>query len=233
MQTVSTPYKKGPSGQAKVVFNKRNVVVTMKDGGQQMTFDLDAIQCPIPAKPLNGDYNVAVSYDLSKLYNVAPWSATALCKFKQFASPKDQPPIPKYPSDRVGRTKAGVTYDKNYLQFVAQLEIEEPSHFQGMVIPGVFRYNFAADTNGNTGITNLRSKYTELLMSFLDRASGDVATLNLPFSDNILPALQRELQNRDRSFQVVIERGFAAAFSEPMLVAKRKPAAKKATTKKK
>lgn len=230
MQPVNTPYKKGPQGQARVVFGKKLVTVTLKDTQQQFSFEPGAIKSELPAKPVNGDYNVRIGFDLSTLYSIQPWNATVVTEFIGFAAPENQPPVPKFPSNRVGMTKAGVPYEKNYLQMTALLRVIEPDTLEGMIVPVVLRYNFVASPDGSTGIGFTRSKYTEFLMSFLDKASGDITTLNLPFSDNVLPALQAELLKRKRQFQTVVEKGYAVAFGEAM--PKRAPKSAKKSAKK-
>lgn len=243
MQTVQRVYQRGPQGRARVVSNKKSLTVTMVDTGQQLIFDIASLGYTLPTPFVAGDYAVKISFDLTKLEAIAPWNGSVVTRFTRFASPQDprtgayQLPVPKPPRDRVGKTRDGRTYDKNWLQFTALMEVMEPAQYAGMIVPAVLHYEFVPDPNGQAGPPVSRSKYVEQLIQFLDKASGDFTSLSIPFSDNILPPLEKQLQERNRLFQCVLENGWVVAFAEaiqpPTRAAKNVAKTPKTTAKKK
>ena len=80
---------------------------------------------------------------------------------------------------------------------------------KGMTVPYTLRYNFGEDEDGNVCYTKwgAQSKHTPLLDEFLTvtKAWDDGP---IPFTDNILPVLQKRILRKNASFQFVMKDGW-------------------------
>lgn len=198
----------GPRGQAKISISpdRDKVKVTLReamDDGEikEHKAVLNIDDCP--AQVQNGMWFASLSSDLSKMYDIHPWSGMFEAHTKAFASKKDQPPAPQVRSGAYGE----------YAVFVAILELVG-GDVDGMTAGYQLPYNFfeakeeiKGELKSVVGISHPKSKFTEKLQEYLE-ASGAWEKGPMPFSDNILPNLEKRILREDRHFKVIFQKGY-------------------------
>lgn len=151
-----------------------------------------------------------LSNDGNKLYGLKPNDGVFVVQFIEFAHAKDQPPTWKIQEGRdvARRDGRGTFWMAEKAVCTLVLEILH-DNWQGVGITYQLDYIFEPDDanprytilNGSKGIV---AKWNEFLML----AGLDLNNVDIPYSDNVLPALEVMLQESPRPFQVVIENGY-------------------------
>lgn len=194
-------------GAAKVIVGESRIKVMLKSSpeaedfdGDQYKFDRDDIPDCIRK---SGTYMASISGDGKTLYGLRPLKGVFTVKVKNIASRKDEPPAPKERTGKYGP----------YLVFTVNLVITE-GEYKGMEIPVQFNYKFVETDDELTSIEigTKKGNPGERLMDFLEIAGvGDV---QIPYSDNVLPKVQKALLKAGVEFQVALKDGWADYFME-------------------
>lgn len=225
MQVIKTS-KKGPSGCALVVPTKSALTVNLyaqdeygkpdkKKVVQTIHFGLSDLKSGgtlLPKKLVKGEFFVRISYDLTKLYSLHPWNATVEGVFSRFWAEDGKPPMPMPPYEKVGRTREGIPYEKDWTCFRPIFTIISPDEYAGLEATtrgerNHLRFHFAPTDEGFAAIIKPKSDYTARLINFLDRTYGDAASLTLKWSDVLLLSLQDKLREANRRVTLIIENG--------------------------
>lgn len=196
-------------GVAKVVVGESRIKVTLKSSPESDTFDgkeyrFDKDDAPECIRK-SGTYLAAISGDEKTLYGLRPIRGTFKTKVKNIASRKDEPPAPKVKTGRYGP----------YQTFTVNLVILDHDDYEGMEIPVQFNYSKFIETDDELTSVEVGDKAGspgERLLDFLEIAGvGDV---QIPFSDNILPRLQKALLKAGVEFYTKLKDGWADSFLE-------------------
>lgn len=230
--------KMGPRGAASIAIVGVQLQVVFDQNNEVVNLPLATLppNCNQPRKlPQNKKYMVAVNGAHTELNTFHPFVGTVICKFIGFKKRRNDPvPMPLAPFNKEGKNDKGGTYTKDWLEFTALCEIID-APYTGLVVPIKFRYYFGPSADGNAGIVG-GGKHSVKLARFLEVIAGDGTKVKVPFSDNVLPALEAFLLEYGRPFQIILANGYADAFGEaPAIYLKKsgskKTAAKKATKK--
>ena len=235
MKLLPTVRERGPSGPAKLTVNGKKLLITMLDANgnetrQAYQFSTDDLPTKDKKVP-TGKYFVSLSQDTTKIYQIRPLGGMFVCRFTRFAGPEGQLPVPKHVTGT--RTSAKGSYTVDELTCLALAEIID-GPYAGMEIPLPLLYargesGFVEDEDGRLSVRG-GGKRIEMLVGFLE-ATGAWST-SFAWSENVLPAIQAELQKNGKPFVVVLNKGWPDAYSEAPEVGKSKPAAKKTGKKK-
>ncbi|HKZ39810.1 MAG TPA: hypothetical protein VJ044_02555 [Candidatus Hodarchaeales archaeon] len=199
---------KGPRGEAKVrVGNGKVQIIFKEDKDNPIT--LQRVDLPDYVKP--GTFYVSLSGE-GEFLGMRPTTALVRAKFVHFVAEEGEVPAPReYPGGSSVRKSDNKPFSwEPYMAFIAVLEITD-KEYKGMQIPVFLRYLFVDDGEGNVAIKG-GGKNAELLESFLEVTS--VYDDDLPFSENVLPKLQKRLLKKGAEFVVMLKSGNVDSFSE-------------------
>jgi len=208
----------GPSGAAKVALNgnKTKAKVTFNESGDSYVISVKDCSDEVKGYIRSGEFIVKMSKDKDKLYSMSPINGLFEGKAVKFSSKKDQPPAPM---TKTATNKDGQTY--SYQFFVVMVQIVS-GDYTGMQIPLFLRYNFGEEqqeVKGNiktvTGYNKSldKSKHTAFLDEFLTIVGAwDFGPL--PYSDNILPSLEKRILRKAKVFNLLMKKGYIDNFYE-------------------
>ena len=167
----------------------------------------------LPTKDLNnipsGTWMVQVTED-NEVNGWKPYSGMFRGKVSGFVSKEGEEPAPQ--SKHVEFVDDnGKKHSYDYLYWLALVEITE-GEAEGCVMSAMVRYKFAEmleEVDGKerrvVGIKG-HGKYTDFLEEFLEVTGG--ATKPMPWSDNILPTLEKRILRADKEFSFVVKNGY-------------------------
>lgn len=228
----------GPMGSAEIEIIGRQLQVVMDETHEVVNLSTDQLPPDVDLKklPTNKKYNVMVSGDRTKLTGFRPFAGSFVCLFTDIKKKPGQPPIHEFPRNREGKSATG-PYSKDWHEFTANCRVAE-APYTGLIIPVKLRYYFGMGEDGNAVIAG-EGKHSQYLARFLEVATGDLESIKIPFSDNILPQLERYLQEQQRPFMVIMANGWPDSFGDvpagyfkPVKKTAAKKAAKKPAKKK-
>lgn len=236
MKYVPTEPNFGPSGPATVNIVGKTLQIIFDQGNEVVNLATDLLPPDVDVKhlPTKKKYSVLVDGTRTKLNGFCPYEGSYTCEFLEFKKKPGQPPMHDYPRNRVGQGPNG-PYAKDWQEFTAILRIlEEP--YTGLLVSTKLRYYFGIDEETGNAVIKGEGKHSQKLGRFIEVACGDFEKVVIPFSDNVLPPLERLLQEQHRPFLIVMSKGFVDSFGEaPAIYLKtvaKKKAAKKVTAKK-
>jgi len=213
---------KGIYGTAQIRINKNVVLVKFDDGGE---YSLALSDCPQGVKP--GKWSVALSSKGDRMFSFRPLKGTFKASFLKFAAPEGTPPAPfteesRWKDKKTGQWKTGDVV----LMFNAIILVDGQYEY-----PVKLPYRFEKDENGNATISYVKlGVRVQKLIDLLD-VTG-VKDLEFKYTENILPELEKAMQENAEEFLVVVDEGWINSFAAP-LVPSKKPAKKKPAAKKK
>lgn len=215
----------GIYGQAQIRLAKGLVLIKMDKefGGQEYQIAKDKA----PDNVLAGHWQVAINSKGDQLFSIRPIAGTFRAKFLKLAAAKDSAPAPvqeetKYRDDTTGEVRVG----KPQLVFTAIIQVDEEYEF-----PVKFPYRFEENEQGNAFIAYRKmGKRIEALIDFMTVAG--VMDKDLPYTENVLPALEELLNDADETFLVTVNKGWIDAFSPPLTPSKKKATKAKPSKKK-
>lgn len=187
---------KGQVGTADVTVSRDKVRVAFDEG--QI---VDILREDAPDYIISGRQNVTLSSDNTHIQSARPAGGSYICKFSHFASREDTPPEPKVVPARSGISKAGKRYSiDEHLEFTAVYQIIRGKFKGYQLIQNLF-YAFSEYGDGITQISGNGSRKLEefLLSNGLNFTSDDI-----PFSDNVLPYLEKLIISKNKYLIVQI-----------------------------
>ena len=198
-KTISSGFS-GITGAAKVKFtpDKKQLKIRLDETGKVYTIKYSKDTVPFKNIP-EGSWMVTIAQDGSKLIGMRPIMGMFQGHVIKFPAQEGQPPTP--------RTSNG---EFPFQYFTVLIELTSPKNVAGMIVPFSPRYNFSeVDEDGKAvvGISHPKSKYTPMLMDFLD-ATGAWERGPIPFKDNILPILEKRILKADSTFSIVMKEGW-------------------------
>ncbi len=232
MAQVNLKKSYGPQGPSKVTLG--NKIVRIQMNGEVYELEKDAWDVMYSA----GEYDILLSKDLTKIVSLRPPSpGTHIVKFFNFGNRINEIPEPKIQRGGPRKSPNGGTYIANdKLVFTANLEIVEGSQYDGLRLSDIQTYGFEpVPGSGETMITMDGKRDLERFETFMRAQGINLADLVIPFSPNILPWLEKYLQENAKPFMVTTnDKGFIDTRSTipAHLLPKDKKPAKKVSKKK-
>lgn len=180
---------KGSSGLAEVTVTSNKIRVVFVDGGQV----IDVLKEDAPDYIVSGRQQVTLSPDNNKIYNARPCGGSHMAEFIGFASSDANPPTPRRVDARSGISKAGKKYNIDaHLEFTVLFRITRGT-WKGYQIANNLFYCFLPYDGDITQISGAGSKKVE---EVLEALGIDYTTDSIPFSENILPYLEKLLLSK-------------------------------------
>lgn len=200
--------KKGKRGLATVRVSKTSVKVVFEDDPDNgYEFALDA--CPDNVR--SGKWLVTLSGQADKMYGFSPIAGAFYMRFVKIACQDGQLPSPMHVSTSFTDPQTKKVVPVEYDAFTCILEIVKGKD-AGLQVPYFLRYNFG-EMEGDVSFTHGKSKYTKQLQDFME-ASGVFAKGPMAYSDNILPALENRMSDKNRIFMVIMKNGYVDSLTE-------------------
>lgn len=205
----------GPNGLAEVRLLKEKVKVIFEEDGDIYELPLDVWEEDRPA----GNYVVGLNKDRTDIFFVKPpGGQTFYCKFQEFVRKGTDIPVPYI-------QKGGKTITtKTGGQFVTQDEMKAAYHlliidpggkYDGMTLWGSIPYIFEQSPGAQICDIVGRKGQLERVEKFLRVTGFDFANDSIQYSPNVLPQLERMLQENDAIFLVTTnDKGFIQEMSE-------------------
>ena len=207
---------RGLASATKIGDDKLRVVFEDNKGTFLLTVGEDTLPEYFPFSKMRKEGTINISATMNKegtkILFANPASGEYEARFNKMVAPEGQEPV--------AETKPG-TKGKPYKQFAVLIEIVGVKKSDGITSTwkGANLYkplypNFAPDEDGNLAISGGGSG-SDTLYDFLE-ATG-VSNHNIPFSDNPLPEIQRIAQKENRTFKVILQKGWIDMIIPPML----------------
>jgi len=202
----------GLGGTATVRALNNKIIVKMDDGRQFDIFKEDAPEYyEILARITTENNNRAESMSVklnsegTRLFGVyPPGNRSYVCVFSGFRKGRDeQVPTPRRVEGRSVTSRAGKQiYFEEHLAFYPIFTIQS-GKFRGLTLSYELWYAFGLAAEGGGTLTAIRGKGQGNVIDFLQRCGMDFATDEIPWSDNVLPYIERIL--KERSVPVTVE----------------------------
>lgn len=195
-------------GIGELTIDGDKVIIIMND--QRYT---DIEKSTLPEGVVSGEkYSFRLSSDGGELYSIRPIEASVVVKFDRFASSKDEPPQPKIQKGgpREYNGKKWMAQDK--LVFTAILKITS-KRYRGMEIPYILDYTFKQWENTTDTVIPYGSKRKDQVIEFLKFFGWDEEEDSIPYSDNVLPFLQKLLKARGVKVLATVKNGYIESIS--------------------
>jgi len=150
------------------------------------------------------EFMFTISDNKEKLFGLKPVMGMFRGKVVGFIGDGDNPPTP--------RTKS-YQYSGNiveYQYFLANIVVTAPEEYAGCVFTHMLRYNYrmAEDEKGRQVVGYAsKGKHTEHLIEF-DAVTGIWQFGPMPWSENILPAIEKRTLKADQEFQFSMKEGW-------------------------
>jgi len=193
--SITSRNRKGPGGLATVKIDKRKGVATVQYENTHHAYEIMLEDAP--DNLLTGKYFVNLDPDAVRIVSVRPPRGAYMAKFTNFAHKKDEPPTFRQVAMRTGQKKDGSTFViKPHLEFTAVFEVAS-GDFKGFEIPHSMWYcfePFETDPNEAQLVGQGRGK----VEAFLQAVGYDFLEDSIPYSDNVLPAMEKTILEKDK-----------------------------------
>lgn len=211
----------GIYGPAEIRLTKKSVQVVFDDKkdedgnvieeGREFSIDRENA----PKKIEAGHWSAAVSSRGDKLFSVRPLAGTFSAKFLKFAAAQDAKPAPEQAASTFKDENGKVKYNAPQLVFTAIIQVAGNYEY-----PVRLPYRFSENDRGNCEITYKKlGNQINRLLDFLEYTG--VKDMDIPFTNNILPALEEMITDQNKSFTVVVKNGWIDSFSPPLATKKK------------
>jgi len=191
--------KMGKSGFADVSVRRDDIEVRFDDG-QRYTIPLENA----PEWIKSAQQFVTLSEDNLKIFSVRLPKGTYFAKFTEFLHKKDEPPI--YRTVPYKPKTAYTQWDTPaHLEFSAKFEVynSKGAKYDGYEAIYNMWYVFA-DYDGTGSTTCMMGRGIKKVEGFLNAVGLDLMKDNIPFSDNVLPALQDMVREKGKGVVLTV-----------------------------
>jgi len=200
---------RGASGISKVQLHpdgkRLRILMTEKDKNgneQENEYRLFMADQDKNIRPMiqNGLWFVSLDGSAKKIYGIRPVRGVFKVKCSKFASEKDKEPTPKVNN----------TWEVPFSEFTALLEIVDGNE-KGMIVPMKLRYWFEEVIEDGKSVVayefHPKSRYMPILADFCD-AFGVWDFGAMPYSDNILPIMEKRIKRANKTVQIAMKNGW-------------------------
>lgn len=195
-------------GIGSLQINGDKVVITI---GDRTFTDID--KADLPEGSVSGEqYSFRLSGDGSELYSIRPVEASVVVKFDKFASQKDMPPQPKIQKGGPREYNGKKWFAQDKLVFTALLKIVS-KRYRGMEIPYIMDYTFKQWEDTTDTVIPFGSKRKDQVIDFLKFFGWKEDTDEIPYSDNVLPFIEKMLKAKDVKVLATIKNGYIDSIS--------------------
>ncbi|MBE0573339.1 hypothetical protein IH575_00345 [Candidatus Dojkabacteria bacterium] len=181
---------KGSTGAAEVTVTSTKIRVNFQGTGQQ----IDVLREDAPDYMISGKQIVSLSGDNNRIFSAKPSGGSYICKFIGFWSKNDEPPTPKKVPARSGVSKGKSYQIPEHLEFTALFEVQTGKWKRYQLSQNLF-YAFS-EYDG--GITQIKGNGSKKLEEFLQVCGMDFVSDDIPFSENVLPYVEKMLLERGK-----------------------------------
>lgn len=190
----------GKSGKASVSARKDNIQVSFEDGVVFHVAKEDA-----PDYLQSGEYFVTMDIDNVAIRSVRLPRGSYFAKFSKFTHKEGDPPT--YREVPFQPRKANMQWDTPaHLEFTAIFKIVDNKKFENYEAIYSMWYVFA-DYDGTGEITCVQGRGVKRVEGFLDAVGVDMMKDDIPYSENVLPALQEMIWEKDKKVVLIINEG--------------------------
>ena len=182
------------------------LVIVMDENGAKYTIPYDASDI---GDIVNGRYRVTVSSDGTKIFSITPVDGTFIVRYDGMVTQDGNLPMPKLMKggERKSKNGKGTWIAPDYLAFTVLLKvISNPN--KRIKIPYNLNYSFEQYLDTKETLIPIGSSPLERTEKFLRVAGYDFSTDSIPWSENVLPAVDDTLTDRAVKFQVFMKNGY-------------------------
>jgi len=173
----------------------------------------DVEKSTLPEGAVSGEeYSFRLSGDGSELYSIRPVEASVVVKFDRFAASKNELPMPRIQKGGPKEYNGKKWYAQDKLVFTAILKIVS-KRYRGMEIPYIMDYTFKQWEDSEDTVIPYGSKRKDQVVEFLKLFGWDEEQDSIPFSDNVLPFLEKLLKARGTKVLATIKNGYIDSIS--------------------
>jgi hypothetical protein len=157
----------------------------------------------------DGKYRVSLSSDGSQLFGITPAAGTYIVRYAGMVASKGELPTPKLIEGGPRKTRDGKKSwnAPDYMAFTVLLRIVS-ANCKRMTIPYQLNYSFEQYKDTDETSIPLGTKQYERTATFLQLAGMDFNVDSIPFSENVLPYLDKLFGDKNNKFQVVLKNGY-------------------------
>ncbi len=187
----------GIEGEAEVfVTNQGTIRLTMVEGGKRFEiFKDDAPNVPDTVQKAF----VKLNAEGTKIWSIAPLPGTCFVKLLKFSSKENEPPIPWMSKERMFEKGGQKGIIKPQLMFTVQYIVTSGPN-KGLTCSMSVPYAFKPWTEGaETPVAQIAGQGVRKLEEWLRINGIDFVQDSIPFSENILPALEKMLLPRAKT----------------------------------
>ena len=200
---ITSRAKYGPRGLAKVTVTDEKIKVQFEE--TRDTFEVFREDAP-EYKITDGKYIVSMDSDCMKIMNIIPPKGTYFGRFSHFWHKQDELPIYRSVAAKTGRKKDGGSFFvPSHLEFTAVFSITSKD-YEGFEVPYIMWYCFEPgkiDPFESDIVGKGRQKVEDFLMA----AGFDVLTDSIPYSENVLPELEKMVLSKKAEVAITINLG--------------------------
>jgi hypothetical protein len=138
------------------------------------------------------DYSIRLDSAGVEIFSVRPLKCSVVLEFDRFSAKKDEPPMPKVQKGGPREYEGKKYIAKDKLVFTAIFKIISKT-YKGLEIPYVMDYTFKQWENSNETAIPFGSKNKAKTLDFLRLAGWNEETDIIPWSENVLPFLEKLL----------------------------------------
>jgi len=206
-------FDKGPKGKCEVrILKNKTIRIVAEDS---LVYDIDPENSLAPVVVAGKDMFFRLNKNETHLYDLRPYGseteATFIVQHKWIPHGEGKVPetFTKQGREVTWRAPDGGIrkwWDPEMEMFNVEMEIIT-GKYKGMTFKQALAYFFYEDEDGNMMMSG-KGKPARMLEDYMTLSGFDWSVDTIPFSSNILPALDGLLQDRSRPFQVRVVKGW-------------------------
>jgi hypothetical protein len=163
--------------------------------------------------PAGDKLSLRMSGDGSELYSIRPNDGSVVLNFDRFSAKKDELPQPKIQKGGPREYNGKKWFAKDKLVFTAIFKIVSKK-YKTMEVPYVLDYTFRQWEDTTDVVIPMGNKKCDQVIEFLKLCGWDEEADSIPWSDNVLPFLEKVLRVKQKPILAVLKNGWIDSISE-------------------